>query len=132
VAERFVEALEAGEESPIKERVERGETLTSADIADAARSGDALAARIWDETCLYLAVACVNIQHVLNPECVVLAGGLIKAGDQLLEPVRAHFRRLAWQIAQDHPRIEFATLGDDAGIIGAAALARREFSGGNE
>lgn len=128
VAERFVEALQAGEESSLRGRVEAGETLTSVDIARAAHAGDALAARIWDETCVYLAIACVNIQHVLNPECVVLAGGLIGAGDQLLRPVREHFRRQAWQIAQDHPRIEFATLGDDAGIIGAAALARKELA----
>lgn len=126
VAERFIEALRAGEDSPLKARVEAGEAPTSVDIARAARAGDPLAARIWDETCLYLAIACVNIQHVLNPECVVLAGGLIGAGEQLLTPVRAHFRQQAWQIARDHPRIEFATLGDDAGIIGAAALARAE------
>jgi glucokinase len=69
----------------------------------------------------------VNIQHTLNPECVVLGGGLIGAGGQLLTPVREHFRRQAWQIARDHPRIELATLGDDAGVIGAAALARAEF-----
>ncbi|MFQ5807502.1 MAG: ROK family protein [Phycisphaerae bacterium] len=127
VAERFVEALQAGGDSPLKARVEAGDTLTSADIGKAARGGDALAARIWDETCLYLAIACVNIQHVLNPEVVVLGGGLIGAGEQLLAPVREHFQRQAWQIAQDHPRIEFATLGDDAGIIGAAALAQLEY-----
>jgi glucokinase len=126
VAERFVEALQAGEDSSLKARVEAGQTLTSVNIANAARGGDTLAARIWDETCLYLAIACVNIQHVLNPEMVVLGGGLIGAGEQLLTPVRQHFQRQAWQIAQDHPRIEFATLGDDAGVIGAAALARLE------
>jgi glucokinase len=126
VPERFVEALRAGENSPLRARVDADDALTSVDIADAARAGDALATRIWDETCLYLAIACVNIQHLLNPECVVLGGGLIGAGDQLLEPVREHFRQQAWQIAQDHPRIELATLGDDAGIIGAASLARLE------
>lgn len=126
VAERFVEGLQAGENSPLKARADAGETLTSVDIAGAARAGDALAARIWDETCLHLAIACVNIQHTLNPECVVLGGGLTGAGEQLLTPIRKHFRRQAWQIAQDHPRIELATLGDDAGIIGAGALARLE------
>jgi glucokinase len=129
VAERFVEALQAGEDSPLKARLAAGETLNSVDIASAARAGDALAARIWDETCMYLAIACVSIQHVLNPECVVFGGGLIGAGDQLLEPIRQHFERQSWRIAKDRPRIEFATLGDDAGIIGAAALARIEYGG---
>jgi glucokinase len=127
VAERFVEALQAGEDSPLRKRVNAGETLSSVDVAAAARAGDALAARIWDETCLYLAIGCVNIQHTLNPECVVLGGGLIGAGDQLLTPIRRHFERQSWQIAKDHPRIVLATLGDDAGITGAAALARIEY-----
>jgi len=126
VAERFVEALEAGEDSPLKASVEAGETLTAVDVERAAQAGDALAVRIWDETCLYLALACIDIQHTLNPECVVLGGGLIGAGDQLLKPVRGHFQQQSWQLAKDHPRIELATLGNDAGIIGAAALARSE------
>lgn len=126
VAERFVEAVQAGAESALKSRLDAGETLTSVDVARAAQAGDALAARIWDETCLYLAIACLNIQHMLNPECVVLGGGLIRAGDQLLGPTRGHFDRQVWNIAQDFPRIELATLGDDAGIIGAATLARIE------
>ena len=127
VAERFVEALEAGETSPLKARVDAGEKITSQDIAAAARDDDPLAARIWDETCLHLALACINIQHVLNPQCVVLGGGLIGAGDQLLEPIREHFRKQVWDSARDFPRIELATLGDDAGIIGAAALAQIEY-----
>jgi glucokinase len=126
VAERLVEALQAGEDSMLKARVDSGESITSVDVAQAARTGDSLAARIWDETCHYLAIAAVNMQHVLNPERFVLAGGLIGAGDQLLDPVRQHFRRQTWHLTRDYPHIELATLGDDAGIIGAAALAWRE------
>ena len=124
VAERYVEALAAGATSPLKSRVEAGVKLRSVDIARAAEDGDELALRIWDETCQHLAIACVDIQHLLNPEMVVFGGGLIGAGDQLLTPIREHFKKQSWSIAKDHPRIELATLGDDAGIIGAAALAR--------
>ena len=130
VAERFVEALQAGEQSPLRERVDAGEALTSADIVKAAEAGDALAARIWQETCFYLAVACVNVQHTLNPERVVLGGGLINAGACLLDQVRAEMAGLVWNIAQDGPEITFATLGDNAGVIGAAALAREAASMG--
>jgi glucokinase len=87
-------------------------------------SGDARAARIWDEACRYLAVACVNIQHLFNVQRIVLAGGLIQAGERLLDPLRRHFERLTWRIAPDHPQIALATLGNDAGLVGAAALAR--------
>jgi glucokinase len=135
VAERLVEAYQAGnvsaveKETVLKSRVQGGPPLTSADVAQAARAGDALAARIWDETCMYLGMACVTVQHMLNPELIVLGGGLIRAGAQLLDPVRAHFEKQSWRIAKDHPRIEFATRGDDAGVIGAAALARIEYGG---
>ncbi len=124
VAERLIEAIEAGETSSLDPAARTGPRPTSADVARAAREGDALAARIWDEMCLHLAIGCVNIQHMVNPETIVLGGGMIRAGEQLLAPVRAHFRKQVWPVPQDYPRIELATLGDDAGIIGAAALAR--------
>lgn len=129
VAERLAEALQDGEQSALRELVERGRKVTSVDVARAAKEGDALAARIWDEACLFLAIACVNIQHMVNPELILFTGGLIGAGAQLLEPVKSHFERQVWRISRDVPRIAFATLGDDAGLIGAAALARLEHGG---
>ncbi len=124
VAERFAEAILAGEPSLLKSRVERGDAVTSVDVLEAANEGDSLAKRIWDETCYYLALACTNLQHAFNPQLVVLAGGLINAGERLLGPTRAHFDAASWRIADDRPQIVFATLGTDAGTIGAAALAR--------
>jgi glucokinase len=124
VAERLIEAVEAGEPSALKARIEAGESIDARDVLRALDAGDALAARVWDETCYYLALAAVNLQHLLNPELVVLAGGLSKAGERLLTPVRARFEELRWKIAPDAPQIVLATLGTDAGIIGAAALAR--------
>ena len=124
VGERLVEALAAGEASVLAARRQAGEAITSRDVLEAMNGGDALAARIWDEACFYLALACVNIQHMFNPQIVVLAGGLINAGPRLLEPVQRHFDAQRWKIADDHPQIVFATLGTDAGTIGAAMLAR--------
>jgi glucokinase len=120
VSERFVEALRAGEPSSL--------TLTAPppqapEVLAAAEAGDGLAARVWRETVEALALGCVNVQHLLNPELIVLAGGLIAAGDALLRPLREAFSRATWRIAPDQPRIEPATLGGDAGVIGAAALA---------
>jgi len=126
VAERLIEAVQAGEDSILRTNVGAGAHVTSSDVAQAARNGDALATRVWDEMCRYLAVGCVNLQHLLNPERIVLGGGLIGAGPQLFDAVRAHFERLTWRIARDQPTILPATLGDDGGVIGAAALARIE------
>lgn len=125
VGERVVEAIRAGEASILAARVAGGKAVSSSDVAEAARGGDALAHRIWDDACRYLAAACVNLQHILNPQRIVLTGGMIGAGEQLFRAVRDHFTRLTWRVAKDQPEIVPATLGGDAGTIGAAALARR-------
>lgn len=98
--------------------------VSAHEVANRALAGDPLAAAIWDETCYYLATACVTLQHVLNPERIIIGGGMAEAGAQLFDPIRAHFKKLTWQIAPDHPEIVPAELGNDAGMIGAAALAR--------
>lgn len=132
IAERFVEAIAAGEPSSLAGRAKEEAALAaradgridSADVLAAAEAGDVLASRIWGEACRLLALAIVNIQHFFNTEQVVLAGGLINAGEKLLTPVRRHFAEQTWRICDDAPRIVLATLGGDAGMLGAAALAR--------
>lgn len=124
VMERLCEAVRNGERSVLRSKVEAGRPFDARDVLAARADGDTLATRIWDETCHYLALCAVSLQHVLNPELIVLAGGLINAGDELLRPTRAHFERESWKIAPDRPRIALAALGTDAGTIGAAALAR--------
>lgn len=125
VALRVAEAIDAGESSVLQAALDRGGEINARDVASAVATGDPLASRIWDETCRYLAIACINIQHMLNPDMVVFGGGMIAAGDALLGPIKSHFERLRWSLADDHPEIAMATLGADAGIIGAAALARK-------
>jgi glucokinase len=124
VTERLQEAVHAGADSLLKRQVLAHAELDARDVLAAIDQGDVLAARIWDETCYYLSLGIVNLRHLINPELVVLAGGLINAGQRLLEPVQRHFERLSWKIAPDAPRIALATLGTDAGTIGAALLAR--------
>lgn len=127
---RAQEALEAGEESSLREALEANGEVTSKHVVNAAARGDKLAARIFDETCYYLAVACVNVQHATNPERILMAGGMIAAGEQtLLVPIRKKAAEMTWKAAEDLPEITFATLGNDAGMIGAAGaawLAREE------
>lgn len=128
VAERYAELVRGGAPAtPLANRVLAGDTISSADIV-AARSQDELAAQVWDEACFYLAVTCVNLQHILNPQRIVLAGGVARAGAALLDPVRTHFEELTWAFQRDRPEIVLASLGDNAGIVGAAALGRCEFA----
>lgn len=129
VAERLIEAVRAGDNALLAERVHRGDAITSQDVLSTCQAGCSTARRIWDEACWHLAVMCVNLQHILNPERILLAGGLINAGAPLLSGIQSYFAALNWSVAKDQPELAFATLGGDAGIIGAAALAREARGG---
>jgi glucokinase len=123
VARRVVEAIRDGETSILSGLVQKGTPFGSRLVVQAVHDGDPLAARIWDEACYYLAIACVNIQHAYNPTRIVMAGGMSKAGDLLTQLVQKHFELLAWNLYDDFPEIRIAVLGDDAGVIGAAGWA---------
>ncbi|MFN3652154.1 MAG: ROK family protein [Armatimonadota bacterium] len=102
---------------------ERGE-LTAVEIAELARAGDPTALRIWDETALYLGLGVANAINVLDPEVVVLGGGVaVGAADLLLEPVREVVRTRCMPILRREVPIRVAALGAEVGIVGAAALA---------
>lgn len=122
------EALDTGEKSILTAWTASGKKLTAALIEDAVHQRDELASRIWEQTCRYLAIGCVNIEHNFEPEMIVLGGGLTGAGTMLLEPVRRQFAELRWRSSETRIQIALATLGNDAGIIGNAALARQEFA----
>jgi len=124
------EALEAGGKASLRQRLDAGEPIESVHVEQAAKAGDALAERIWDEACFYLALACVNMQHFCNPQRVVLSGGMIGAGDFLLDRVRKHLDQQTWKAAEDKPEVVLATLGNDAGFIGAAGSAWRAWQDG--
>lgn len=123
LARHAEDLIKAGRPSVLKQRLDAGQMLMAEHIVEAAKAGDEVAQKVWHDACYYLAVATVTMQHATNPERVVMAGGLIAAGDFLLEPVRRHFRELTWKLLDDFPDIRFATLGNDAGFIGAAGCA---------
>lgn len=126
VARRVVAAIQNGGQSELSKAVQARETIDAARVVQCAQSGDALCSRIWDEACLYLAVACVNIQHAFNPACIVLGGGMSRAGSFLLDRVMEHFTRQQWSLHDDFPTITLGKLGYDAGVIGAAGLVWQE------
>lgn len=101
----------------------RLEAVTAETVAAAARAGDGLAREIVAETVTYLAMGVANIVSILNPETVVLGGGLFQAADLFLEPVRREFRRWAQPLAARSVRIELSALGEDAGLYGCGRLA---------
>jgi len=103
----------------------RGGTTTEA-VVDAARRDEPDALRIIDETVLYLAMGIANIVSLLNPEIIVLGGGLMQAGDLFLDSIRRAVPQWAQPMAAKQVRIELTQLGEDAGVLGAARLALLE------
>ena len=95
-------------------------------VAEAARRGDPAARRAVDETVEWLAMGVANLISALNPQVVVLGGGLMQAADLFLEPVRHAVRRWAQPLAAPQCRIELTRLGEDAALFGAARLALLE------
>jgi glucokinase len=99
--------------------------ITARDVFDAAAAGDELAAKIVDDTAFYLAVGATNAMHTIDPDMVVFGGGMIAAGEGFLAKIRGHVQQLALPVPAARVRIEYASLGSDAGFIGAAACARQ-------
>lgn len=93
-------------------------------VFDAAREGDETALKIFRRYVKYMAQAINNIIAFLDPEVIVLGGGVSKAGDFLLDAVRAEVPQYLMFKTMPHPRVEIASLGADAGIIGAAMLGK--------
>ncbi|SJZ83493.1 ROK family protein [Garciella nitratireducens] len=91
-------------------------------IIDAAREGDILAKEAMDRLIQYLAIGIVNLLNVLDPEKVVIGGGLSKAGDFLLNPLKEEVQKRLSFKEVTYGDIVLARLGNDAGIIGAAFL----------
>lgn len=117
---RALERIEDGEPTSLKAIIDGGREITAESIVDAMVTGDALASEVWRETCRYLAIASINLQHLLNPERIVLAGGMSKAGKSLLDTVTDEIGKNASKSLGEPPEIRLAELGNDAGFIGSA------------
>jgi len=75
-----------------------------------------------------LGIAIVNFVRVFDPEMIVLGGGMAAAGQALLTNVRQAFERRTWHVRDEHVTLSLATLGNDAGFIGSAGMAKQTFS----
>jgi len=93
------------------------------DVVAAARAGDQLAVELWSETIEVLSSALTDLVNVFEPAVVVLGGGVTRAGDALLLPIRARVARDAMPPAARAARIELAALGDEVCAVGAGAIA---------
>jgi glucokinase len=101
--------------------------LRSGDLRKAIRRGDKFVDRIIESAAEYIGIATANLINVLNPEVVVLGGGVIEAlADEMMSVIIETAKDYAMPGTLKGVEIIASKLGDNAGITGAAVLARRE------
>lgn len=97
------------------------EALEAKDVLDAFKAGDSLACRVMDEVGEKLGGALAIFATVVDPEAIVIGGGVSKAGQPLIDCIQKHYKKYAFSLCKDVP-MAIASLGNDAGIYGAAKM----------
>jgi len=96
--------------------------ISAKDIFEAAKNNDRVAQKMVNQVGYHLGLAAANLAVGLDPEKIIIGGGVSKAGDVLINAVKKHYREFAFP-PMKNTEITIAKLGNDAGIIGAAYLA---------
>ncbi len=124
VVARTREALDATAQPSALRQPGDGKPLTAEAIFDAAAAGDGVAQQVVADTAFYLGLGAAAIMATVDPQAVVFAGGMVAAGQPFLAQIRANVREYALSYPAEKVQIRYATLGSDAGFIGAAACAK--------
>jgi len=121
VVKRTLIALKEGKKTILTDLVQNQlENISCELVFKAAEKGDSLSKWIVEGTARYLGIGIANIVNIMNPEIVILSGGMIAGGDRLFRPARKHVRENIFAPAQE-VKIVPAALAGNAGAIGAAA-----------
>ena len=118
-------AAESAPDSVLGKLLAAGEEVDGKAVTVAAQNGDQTAIEVFDLVGSRLGVALASFANIFEPEVIVIGGGVIAAGDLLLDPARRELEARALRPMNRTPVVP-AELGEDAGMIGAAAMARIE------
>ncbi|NIR45220.1 MAG: ROK family protein [Gemmatimonadetes bacterium] len=129
IAARAIEGLEAEVPSLLPELAGDPNSITAETVYDAVVQGDPYATEVLHDTAKFLGVGLANIINIINPDLLVISGGVTKAGDHLFEPLRAEIRKRAFRVAEQACKIVPSSLNGTAGIIGAVACFKKETYG---
>ncbi len=91
-------------------------------LCEAAKAGDLVAVRIFNKMGEYIGIGLSSVVNLLNPEKIIIGGGVADAGDLLLAPIKETLKKRAMKISADAVQIVPASLGNSAGVIGASLL----------
>lgn len=99
-----------------------GGAITPFIVAEAAKAGDPVARRIFTRMGEYIGIGMASVVNLLNPERIIVGGGVADAGDILLTPLKETIKKRAMKIAGETVQVVPAQLGNTAGVIGASLL----------
>lgn len=127
VVARAKEALAGGAETEIS-KLAGGDPgrITKETVIEAAAKGDKIASELLANAGKYLGIKVSYLVNFLNPEIVIIGGGMERSGDALLDPLRGAIKKFAFEEPANTVKVVPSLLGDDAIVLGAAALSARE------
>ncbi|MBE5816529.1 MAG: ROK family glucokinase [Clostridiales bacterium] len=98
--------------------------VTAKIIVDAAKEGDKVALRIFNEYVEYIVMGLISIQNIFDPDIIAIGGGVAKAGDFLLDAINKRYEEQIFYKEIGYGKVVLAQMGNDAGIVGAAMLTK--------
>ena len=115
-----------------KHRLKRADTtaVTAKSVFQLARRGDRVACRVVADASRALGIGIANVYLLLNPEVILIGGGVARAGTMLIGPATRHARTEIFPVLRDRLKVKRASLSDDAGLVGAAYLAYQRLTPG--
>jgi len=130
---RCKEGLDAGVKSSLQEVRDSGKSITPILIGKAAEEGDEYAEQLVMDTAKYMGVGTTTVMHTIDPDTVLIGGAMTfgghstKLGRRFLDRIRLEVKTRAFPTLSENTNIDFASLGGDAGYIGSAGCARRDW-----
>ncbi len=132
VIKRTDEVLQNGHHSSLSQRLADGAELSPKLLSEEAGKGDELSLQLIMEVAKAMGVGIVNLMHTVDPNGILLGGAMTfggpdnELGQRFLDRIKEEVRRRAFAVLAERISIDYATLGGDAGYIGAAGIARVE------
>ena len=128
MATEAARAIESGESTLLKNMIGGDfSTITPKMIAQAARQKDRLALRLWQQAGERLGITLASVVNMLNPEWIVFSGGLSRARNLLLQPLRKTIQERSFPTPARTVKLVISKLDQDLGIVGAGLLAHEAF-----
>lgn len=129
IEKKIVDRINAGVNTILREKYDRGETIHIDDIIAAAKSDDNLSIELIEEAGEKIGKSIAFLINIFNPELVIIGGNLSLAGDYLILPLKSATNKYSLNLVYKDTKFRLSQMGRDAGALGAAMLIRNKIIG---